>query len=99
MLFRSALAGIKYMGVARASVLQSSWERHRRRGSASYICRLWHMAAARGFRAIAAKASCWWRAAAFTLWQRERCFCSSLGEGLAFSYMASFALRRNAIGG
>ena len=57
------------------------------------------MAAARGFRAIAAKASGWQRAAAFILRRRERCFYSSLGKGLAFSYIISSALRRNAIGG
>ena len=57
------------------------------------------MAAARGFRAAAAKASGWQRAAALVLWRCERCFCSSLGEGLAFSYIFSSALRRNIIGG
>ena len=87
------------MGAALASVLQSSWERHRERGSASYARRLWHMAAARGFRAIAAKTSGWQRAAAFILWRCERCFYSSLGEGLAFSYIISSALRRSVIGG
>ena len=57
------------------------------------------MAAARGFRAIAAKASGWQRAAAFILWRCERCFYSSLGEGLVFNYIISSALRRNVIGG
>ena len=57
------------------------------------------MAIARDFRAIAAKASGWQRAAALLLWRCERCFYSSLGEGLAFSCITSSALRRNIIGG
>ena len=57
------------------------------------------MAIARGFRAIAAKASGWQRAAALALWRCERCFYSSLGEGLVFNYIFSSALRRNIIGG
>ena len=57
------------------------------------------MAAARGFRAIAAKASGWQRVAAFILRRCERCFYSSLGEGLAFNYIFSSALQRNIIGG
>ena len=56
------------------------------------------MAAARGFRAIAAKAACWQRAA-FALRRCERCFYSGLGEGLVFSCIISSALRRNIIGG
>ena len=56
------------------------------------------MAAAGDIRVAATKASCWPRAARF-FWRLERCIYLGIGARMAFSYIFSSALRRNAIGG
>ena len=57
------------------------------------------MVAARGIRAIAAKASYSWQRAARSLWRCKRCSYFHLGAEMASGYIISSALRRNTIGG